>query len=130
MFYLNSLIFINKFSTTSSMRAIVSENTPDFDLFSFSLSLNNLVYLFEKFNSNMREFNDIIAKNGGIPPFENLRFYYLRDELFELRAAIRFKLARANEILDEIKLTNPSFECDELLYYNNLYLSNPDLGYY
>jgi hypothetical protein len=64
MFNLNNLSFILKFSASSILRATIDKASPTFEL--FELSLAKFPNLIEKLNSLINEYNDIIAKNGGI----------------------------------------------------------------
>jgi hypothetical protein len=96
----------------------------------FNLSLDRLYDMIENFNSLIKEYNDIIASNGGITielVESSYRFEDVRSELLRLINTIKIELIIANGLYDKIKLTYPNFESDRLLEYNNFYDSNKSI---
>jgi hypothetical protein len=96
----------------------------------FNLSLDRLYDMIENFNSLIKEYNGIIASNGGITielVESNYRFEDVRSELLRLINTIKIELVIANGLYDKIKLTYPNFESDRLLEYNNFYDSNKSI---
>lgn len=83
--------------------------------------------MIEKFNSLLKEYNDIIS-NSGRDTFDlrenHYRFSEVETGLSDESYTIKLDLEFANDLSDKIKLTHPNFKSDRLLEYNNFFISN------
>lgn len=91
------------------------------------MTLEQIAVTIEKFNSLLKEYNDIVSNSGKdiVDLRENdYSFDILESDLFREGCNLRMHLNLANDLFDKIKLNNPNFKSDKLLEYNKFYVSN------